>query len=245
MKTKIIEFRESVGGVSQEHLQEEEKLKENFKNASGKILSSIESEREGLINRQKDTEAELKRIRIQINLKKQQYNKSMQESDGEKTRDAEKELLELAEQERILALRKDTLSDIAGCDNEHTRASFSELYALYIRTRKEENEIHGKYGEILKELESLKETLGKEIEKIKHINLVYDMDGSDSGIDSNYAKYDVVKAFEIIHGKMKEPDGLPWSQTWDTNAKLRTIDKIMAKKSRGETFGGNKLQANL
>ena len=48
MKTEIIEFRKSIKKIAQEHLQEEEKLKQNFQNSSKKIISSIKGEREKL-----------------------------------------------------------------------------------------------------------------------------------------------------------------------------------------------------
>ena len=188
MKTEIIEFRKSIKKIAQEHLQEEEKLKQNFQNSSKKIISSIKGEREKLTQKQRNTETELKRICTQISLKKQQYNKSMQDSDEEKTRKTERELLELTEQEHILALRKDTLSEITGCDNDSTRKLFDELYTLYTKTKKEEAVLHGYYKEILEELKILKETLEKEIKEIGHINEIYDMSSPYGGIERNYAR---------------------------------------------------------
>lgn len=225
MKKDIMEFMENVKKIAQEHLQEEEKLKENFQNTFKEILSNIKSERKKLVERQKETEAELKRIHIQINLKKQQYNKSMQDSDTEQQKKSERELLELAEKERVLALRKDTLSEITGCDNEHTRKLFDELYTLYTKTKNEEMVIHGHYKEILEELKSLKETLEREIEKIGRINKIYDMSGYNGGIERTYAQHDVVEAFEIIHGEAREP--------WKWSEKIHDIDNTMAQKRNG------------
>jgi len=226
MKEEIVEFRKSVEKIAQEHLQEEEKLRENFKNASKEIISSIKSEREKLVKKQADTEAELKRTHIQINLKKQQYNKSMQESDEEKTKGIERELLELTGQENVLALRKDAFSKIDGCDNEHTKESFNRLYNLYIGTKENEGKIHKHYKEILEELESLKKTLEKEVEEIEHINRLYDMENYGSSIEHTYTKNDVVEAFEIIHGKIK----VPREDTWNVHVKMRAVNEFMAKR---------------
>lgn len=229
MKDKIVEFRKSIEKIAQEHTQEEEKLRENFENTSEKIISSIKDEREKLVKKQKDTEAELKRIRIQINLKKQQYNKSMQETDEEKTKEIEKELLEMTGQENVLALREDTFSKIVGCDNESTRKLFTELYNLYIDTKKEEEKIHEHYKKILEELKSLKKTLEKEIKEIEHVNDIYYMSSLYSNIECNYAKNDVVKAFEIIYGEIKQPEkSMFWSG--DTQEKMHVISEAMAKR---------------
>ncbi len=227
MKDKIVELRKSVEKIAQEHTQEEEKLKKSFKSASEEIISNIKGERKKLVKKQEETEAELKRIRIKIELKKQQYNKSIQEANEEKTKEIEKELLEMTGQENVLALRQETFSKIVGCDNESTRKSFNELYNLYFDTKKEEGKIHAHYKEILEELENLKKTLEKEIEEIKHINIIYHMDASNGGANSDYAKYDVVKAYEMIYGELKQPD---LHTFWDVGEKMRVIYKAMAKR---------------
>ena len=139
-------------------------------------------------------------------------------------------MLELTEQEHILALRQDTLSKITGCNNEYTRKLFDELYALYTGTAKKEKEIKVHCLETARDLENLKKTLEREIKENEGIH-------QRQGIDHSYAynsiKRDIVKAYEIIYGEMKKPDNLGGFEEWDEHTKIRAINSIMAKRKSG------------
>lgn len=228
MKKTITEFKESILGIAGKYSQEEEKVKTDFQSASKEIIAGIKSEKENLERKQKETETELGKIRTKIDIKKQQYNKSMQELNEEKTKKLECEIMELAEQERILTLRHDAYGKIDGCDNERTNKLFLQLYALYKTAEKEEREVRENYEDVLKELENLKEPLEKAIKEIGRLNAIYDTYSTYNSLVADYKKREVVAMFEIMHGKINLPkDSSPWDSV---NDKLRFISKVMARK---------------
>ncbi len=228
MKKTITEFKESILEIANKYSQEEEKVKENFQSASKEIIAGIESEKKSLEKKQKETETELGKVRTKIDAKKQQYNKSMQELNEEKAKKLECEIMELAEQERILTLRHDAYSKIDGCDNERTNKLFVQLYELYQTAEKEEREIRENYEDVLKELKNLKEPLENVIKEIKHLSSRYDTYSTYNRLVADYKKQEVVAMFEIIHGKINLPeDSSPWDSVDD---KLRFISKVMARK---------------
>lgn len=227
MKKTITEFKESILGIADRYLQDEAKVKADFQSASKEIIVGIKSEKKSLEKKQKETEIELGKIRTEIDAKKQQYNKSMQELNEETSKKLECEIMELAEQERILTLRHDVYGKINGCNNERTQELFTRLYVLYRTAEKEEKEIRENYKDVLKELENLKEQLEKVIKEIERLNNEYDTDSIHNGIVEDYKKREIINMYEVIHGKINlSRDDFVYSPT---RSKLRVINKVMVK----------------
>lgn len=227
MKKSITEFKESILGIAGKYSQEEEKIKADFQSASKEIIAGIKSEKENLEKKRKEAETELGKIRTKIDIKKQQYNKSMYELNEEKIKKLECEIMELADQERILTLRHEAYGKIDGCNNERTNKLFLQLYALYKTAEKEEREVRENYKDVLKELKNLKEPLEKVIKEIERLNAIYDTYSTYNSLVADYKKSKVVDMFEIMHGKINLPkDSSPWDSV---NDKLKLISKVMAK----------------